>query len=564
MARRITRRRVGEDAPGKAGRRRPLRWAGVAVLALVLLVLLAAAGEWFVYRGRIYPGVKVAGVSLSGRTPRRAADILRQREAGMMPREIRLKTSEESIPLDARRLGIGIDAQRSAHRAYEVGRTGWIGARIAGMSGALLGGSDLEPAVSFDPKAARRLVERLATRLDSKPRDASVSIDGAQVTITPSHEGYRLDVTATMNAIRRAAQGLRSEADISGRILRPAIPTQSARNAARRIRTALSTPLVLRDAGHRWTFEPAQVARMIRVSAHGSRLESTVSGKGFEQVASGMLSTLDVPPQSASYKISGDTVEVVPAHEGRRIREKELLAKLEGGLFSGRHSFSIPLATTKPHLTTREAQRLKPTTLLGSYKTDYTWDTAPGEMANYRIASNAVNNTLVAPGQVFSFDDKTEGLHYQPSKVIVNGKVKEALGGGMCQISSTLYMAANYAGLKVLERHPHYAQLPYIRPGFDATVWFGSGSGPDSGRLDMKFKNNTPGYLLLKEWVGSDGYVHAQIWGRPTGRHVTMWSKEVASGPGYTRWVTYKKVTKDGRVLFDGVLHVDTYKPLSI
>lgn len=564
MAKRFLYGRSDVGAHGKPGRRRPIWWAGVAVLTLALLVLLAAAGEWFVYRDRIYPGITVAGVSLSGKTPQQAAAILRQRAKGLPGKFIIRLPGGRSVALDSSQLGLNLDAGKSARRAYEVGREGWIGSRLAGMAGALLGSGRVEPVISFREKSARHAVEQLAAKLDHGPRDASVNIDGADVKVIPSHTGYRLDVSATVRNIHRASENLKARAGAVGRTLEPRVRTPAAEAASGQIRAALSSPLTLTAANHRWVFDPAQVARMIDVSSHGSRLDVGLSREGFERVASGMLSSLEVSPQSASYSVSGDAVEVLPSHTGRRVEEKKLLAAMEGGLFSGDHSFRVQTRMVKPKLTTREAQRLKPTTLLGSYETDYTWDTEPGQMANYRIASNAINNTLVAPGQVFSFDDKTEGLHYQPSKVIENGKVKEALGGGMCQISSTLYMAANYAGLKVLERHPHYAQLPYIRPGFDATVWFGSGSGPDSGRLDMKFKNNTSGYLLLKEWVGSDGYVHAQIWGRPTGRHVTMWSKEVASGPGYTRWVTYKKVTKDGRVLFDGVLHVDTYKPLSI
>jgi vancomycin resistance protein YoaR len=116
-------------------------------------------------------------------------------------------------------------------------------------------------------------------------------------------------------------------------------------------------------------------------------------------------------------------------------------------------------------------------------------------------------------------------------------------------------MAANYAGLEIVERHPHYAQLPYIRPGLDATVWFGA--------LDMKFKNSTDGYLLIRESVGGDGYVYAEIWGRPTGKEVEMDSEPEYVGSEYSKWVTYQKVKENGEVVFDDVLYKDTYKPLT-
>jgi hypothetical protein len=78
----------------------------------------------------------------------------------------------------------------------------------------------------------------------------------------------------------------------------------------------------------------------------------------------------------------------------------------------------------------------------------------------------------------------------------------------------------------------------------------------------MKFKNDTDGYVLLREWVADDGFIHAEIWGQPTGEEVEMDSESEYVGPDYSKWITYKKVTENGKVVFDDVFHKDTYKPL--
>jgi vancomycin resistance protein YoaR len=220
----------------------------------------------------------------------------------------------------------------------------------------------------------------------------------------------------------------------------------------------------------------------------------------------------------------------------------------------------VPLIKNEPDLTTAEAKELRPTDLIGEYRTNYmTYDDSPGRIKNLKIASNAVNNTLLAPDEIFSFNALAEPLDYAETKVIVKGQVDTAEGGGLCQVSSTLYMAANLAGLDVVERYPHYAELPYIRPGFDATVWFGA--------LDMKFQNTSSGYVLIQQWVDADGYVNASIFGRPTGKEVDMRSKKVATtkdedGKPVTKWVTYQKVSENGEVVSNDVLHTDTYKYL--
>jgi vancomycin resistance protein YoaR len=198
---------------------------------------------------------------------------------------------------------------------------------------------------------------------------------------------------------------------------------------------------------------------------------------------------------------------------------------------------------------------------LGSYRTDHSVVPDDGtRVENLGISSGAVNGTLLAPGEVFSMNEKVAGLDYNEAKVIVGGEETKADGGGLCQVTSTLYNAANFAGLDVIERTPHSAQLPYIRPGMDATVWWGGPGEEDD--LDMKFRNTTDGYLLLREYVAADGYVRAEIWGRPNDVNVEMYSEPTNMDEEGSEWVTYQKVEKDGEVLFDGVLHKDSYEPL--
>ncbi|HET7272701.1 MAG TPA: VanW family protein [Rubrobacter sp.] len=179
---------------------------------------------------------------------------------------------------------------------------------------------------------------------------------------------------------------------------------------------------------------------------------------------------------------------------------------------------------------------------------------------NLAISSRAVSGTLLAPGEVFSMLDHVANLDYKQTKVILSGQETTADGGGLCQVTSTLYDAANFAGLDVIERTPHSSQLPYIRPGMDATVWWGGPGKSDD--LDMKFRNTTEDYLLLREYVARDGYVYAEIWGRPDGTEVKTRSAPTYLGVDGSEWVTHQTVEKYGKVLLDGVLHRDSYAPL--
>ena len=269
--------------------------------------------------------------------------------------------------------------------------------------------------------------------------------------------------------------------------------------------------------------------------------------------------TFDEEPQNASFSVTEEgKVEVEKARAGRVMDQGETLANLEGALknMSG-HVAIAEGPPPKPEISTAEVQSYRPKEVIGEYQTDFLWDSNPNRKFNMKLAANSVDNTVLKPGEVFSFNDVTRSLDYKEAKTFSNGGVGIANGGGLCQVSSTLYMAANYAGLKIVERHPHYAVLPYIKPGFDATVWFGEDGW---GAQDMRFENNTDGYVVIREWVDEKGLLNAQILGQPTGKKVEMSTEKIYEDPVKgIKWTTYKKITEDGEVIRDGFLYTYRY-----
>ncbi len=221
-------------------------------------------------------------------------------------------------------------------------------------------------------------------------------------------------------------------------------------------------------------------------------------------------------------------------------------------------TISAPGPSASEATPAEEAGASEPTVLLGEFFTDYAWDPDEGRQANLKMSSEAIDKTILKPGEEFSALSVLGSLDYEPAKVFANGGVDYEIGGGLCQVSSTLYMAAHYAGLEITERNPHYAELPYIRPGFDATVWFG-GKGVDS--LDMRFKNTTDGDIMIREYVNEDGFLIAQIYGEePSNRVVSMNSEKIDEDlQKGIKWATYKKVIEDGEVVEDDTLYETTY-----
>ncbi|MEW6636958.1 MAG: peptidoglycan binding domain-containing protein [Actinomycetota bacterium] len=542
----------------RSGGERGRRVVGPVLIACAIVAVLVAADYWL-NAGKIYRGVEVGEISLGGKTPEEAERIVQRRATGAL-KEIEFSGPEE-FSRTAEEMGVLYDVEATVAEAYAVGREGNLLERLGERLKAAYGTVDVSPKVEYRPQQARAEVEEIAARLDAEPVEATVRIVGPEVEVGPSAEGYKTDVAATMRSVNAAVEDMSGEAEIVGEVLRPDVTTDEAEAAAEKARRAMDGELVLTANGESWTVSPAAIGTALNVSEREGEIEVSLDRETMRENLANVYAALTVEPVEASYQVDGSEVSVVPGQTGRRIEDEKFLDAIEAGIFEGQRKYEVPVVTDKPELTTAEARRLRPTELLATYETNYlTYDDTPGRVENLQIASEAVNGTLLAPGEVFSFNELAAPLEYNDTKVIVNGRVDTAEGGGLCQVSSTLYMAANFAGLDVIERHPHYAELPYIRPGFDATVWFGA--------LDMKFKNTSPGYVLIQQWVDtSTGTVHAAIYGKPTGKEVEMTSRKVAEysdgeGNPVTEWVTYQKVTENGKVVFNDVLHKDTYKYL--
>ena len=138
------------------------------------------------------------------------------------------------------------------------------------------------------------------------------------------------------------------------------------------------------------------------------------------------------------------------------------------------------------------------TEVLGEFSTKLL-DASKPRLRNIDIANKALNETTVYSGDVFSFNDtvgrRTTDKGYMKAPIIIEHEKEMGIGGGICQISSTLYNAALDAGLEIVERHQHSAEVGYVKLGQDAAVSYGS--------LDLKFKNNTPYPIHFQSGVGA-------------------------------------------------------------
>jgi vancomycin resistance protein YoaR len=524
--------------------------AGPILIACAVLAVLVAADQ-FLNSGKIYRGVEVGDVALGGSTPAEARQIVQERATGAL-KEIEF-SGPEQFTRTAKEMGVRFNVDATVQEAYAVGREGNILERLGQRARAFVGGVTIPPDVDYRSGKARAEVEEIASQVDQQPREASVRVVGSKVEVVESLEGYELDVAATMESVNGAIEDMSGQARLMGDVLEPQITTAEAETAAGKARSAVSEQLVFNAEGKSWTLSPADIGSSLEVTREKGAIEVGLNRARLGERLAHVYADLNVKPVEAGYDFdSGGAVIVTQSKEGQQVEEDKFLGAISDGLFEGKRQYEVPITVDKPTYTTAELESMKPTELQGSYRTNYQATTDQGQtrVENLQIASNAVSGTFLAPGDTFSMLDHVAGLDYHETHVIVNGAETTDEGGGLCQVTSTLYNAALYAGLEVTERASHASQLPYIRPGMDATVWYGD-LATTADDLDMKFKNTTDGYVLLQEYVSNDGYIYANVYGVPDNVEVVMSSEEVWMTEDASEWTTYYTRTKNGEVVYE-------------
>jgi vancomycin resistance protein YoaR len=184
---------------------------------------------------------------------------------------------------------------------------------------------------------------------------------------------------------------------------------------------------------------------------------------------------------------------IVPEQVGSKINRDALTEQIYAAYFNQRPSrLELPMSSVYPTVDSELLSEIR-TMRIGRYVTSFN-STNKNRSTNIKIATEAINNYVVFPGEIFSFNKvvgkRTKARGYLRAKVIVRGEYDEDIGGGICQVSSTLFNAVDNAGLQIVERFSHSKSVPYIPPGRDATVsWYGP---------DFEFKNQYNQPVLIR------------------------------------------------------------------
>ncbi len=471
-----------------------MKRAWLIILVAVGLVVVAIFAFEIAYWGKIYPGVSVAGMNLGNLTPVQAQDHL---QSLLIAQPLTLTWNNTHWTISPQDINLQYDAQASVAKALRFGRQGQVWASWPAKYTAFTTGVDLSPVFSWQENQVVASTASISAQINIPAREPEIVVEAGEVKVLPGENGQVVDEQQLQLNLQQAVGHLPPTTIAIPVIqLRPQLTSAQAQTLRLRAEKLLNKKLVLINEGQKWDIDNQDILAWLDVN-NWKRLaiETWV-----QQLATG----IDRPAQNALFNFvtGGRVEEFKPAQDGLTVDQEKLTTAIITALSQLEQSqevppLTIPVSHVAPTITTAAVNNLGIKELIGHGQSDYT-GSIPNRVFNLSKAAKNFNGVLVAPGETFSFNkyvgDISAAGGYKPAYIIKEGRTILGDGGGVCQVSTTLFRATLNAGLPIVERNAHAYRVHYYEndsgPGIDATIFTPS--------VDFKFTNDTPGYILIQ------------------------------------------------------------------
>jgi vancomycin resistance protein YoaR len=411
-----------------------------------------------------------------------------------------------------------------------IGSTVMPQAQIASLIHLTQPGGQGPVTASLDSAALRTMLGPLADQLKQAPRDATFAVTNGTLAIDqPGQEGRSLDLDAAVAAVAAAIQAGQGVVRLPVQVIPPDLYSlEDVADVQQRVALLAGQPVTVQAAGKSWTLSPKDLSAMLHLATAQqegrTRLTVTVQTDQATALMQKIATEVDQPARNAHFQWANGALQVTaPSQEGREVDQTAAAKALLDGMQSTQRTIALPVTVTKPDVSGDHPETLGIKELVAQGTSNFA-GSPPERIQNIERGAQLINGAVIAPGQVFSFDDTVGDISlangFTTGLVILDHETQNGIGGGICQVSTTVFRAAFYAGLPIVERHDHAYAVPYYTQGgypdgFDATIY--------SPQLDLKFKNDTPTALLIQTSVDVPANaLTVSFYGTKTGRVVQL------------------------------------------
>jgi vancomycin resistance protein YoaR len=494
------------------------RFISRAVLGLALLILAAAASlYWFrsSYDDRIYPAIDVAGIDIGGDSISGAQATIEQHAAAFESSKALFTYQDKQWQPTMAELGVTVDAAGSLDAAAAIGREEDARGRVRSAWRLLHDDHTVPLAVSLDEATLNQWFDRVDADLGIAPHDAELVVKDGKVTILPEVAGTVVNRDLMKQALVASLAGLRAPSGPLATIERaPRVHATDLAVPKQQLERALAQPVKVTYQRKTWMLEPAElggyVTQEIDESKRGAAaITLTLDRKPLARWLTSLVeSDVNREPVNAVVGWNGQrAVSVEPSVDGAKLKPMMFADVVTASFFGDHRAVEVPVAVIKPEIDSDHLDRLGITTRLAVGSSNFE-GSDDGRALNIVVGANKLNGYLIPPKSLFSFNHAigviTTEAGFVESNVVQGERIGRDVGGGICQVSTTVFRAAFNAGLPIEEWNPHRYRMRFYELddwpiGLDASILQPEGD-PFSGG-DLTFWNPSDSWILIESYT---------------------------------------------------------------
>lgn len=484
-------------------------YAYIALFVMAAIYVGVLFYNSVVYEKKIYPGIKVAGVDVGGKTKDEAKGLIdrKVKEAGNP--DIVLKGTGE-YRLKQKDLAVSYNTQKTVDEAFNIGRDDDLKLKKYYQQ-------DIPVVVEVNHDALAKSFFAITRGENESVENATVSLKKGKLVTGKESLGKRVLLGENIEMLLSGMGNFRYTFDIKTKNIDPDVRESDIKAAEKEVQELSSKEITLKDGTTPYKLIDKDIASFLSFERGESSSPSLVYNfdlpyffpkpavegsviiifdkANIRNWAAGFSQKIDSEPKNAKLSGSGGTVAVTASSkDGKKVQIDDLTEKLKDALDNNKNEVDISVQITKAEVRDDNLAALGLKGLVSTGWTDFSGSPV-NRKVNISVGAAKFNGVLIKPGEKFSFDDTLGPVEaytgYLPELVILKDKTVPQYGGGLCQVSSTAFRAALNAGLPILARSAHAYPVGYYKPfGVDATIYLPS--------PDLVFQNDTPGYILIQ------------------------------------------------------------------
>ncbi len=474
-------------------------WILIAVGAVIAVCVLAILIDSAVYYNKVHAGVSVSGIDLGGQTKDEAVAAVTDLVDQARNSPISLTSGDRTWDLMPDDAGTSMDVEGAVKAAMAITRDGNFFSDIGNRWKLYFAKQDLPLTGTVDSAKMAGFVAGIAKELDIAPVNAGLAIENGKIKVIEGLSGQVVDQANLSEELSALLVTLHSTAvEVPIVVKEPDVKAEDNAAARQQAETMISGNVTVIDGDKSWSITPDEIASYM---SFRSEVKNGVSTLVPFMDATKLQPTLDTiapevvkEPVDASFASDGNKAWVVAGKNGEQLDpEATALVITAATLEPTDRTVKVVVKTKEPDLTTEEAKAMGIQDRLSSYSTTYSCPTP--RQTNVKLATKYATDVLLAPGQEYNFDKQigprtsARGWRLAPGIVGPN-ELEDVLGGGICQVSTTMFNAAGEAGLKITERRNHSLYISHYPKGRDATV--------TAGGKNLRFVNDTDHYIWIR------------------------------------------------------------------